>query len=51
MRSIRQSIKDQRFPEFVRSYMNKAYPSGKFPHWILKSLRTVNIDLSSDSKS
>lgn len=45
MRSIRQSIKEQKFPEFVQNYMKKAHPDGKIPQWIIESLQAVNIEL------
>lgn len=45
MRSIRESIKQNRFPEFVKDFMRINYPDGQFPLWIVESLSSVNITL------
>lgn len=45
MRDIRQSIKDQRFPEFVRQFMLGVYPDKNYPSWITNALETVDITL------
>ncbi|XP_063234806.1 queuine tRNA-ribosyltransferase catalytic subunit [Bacillus rossius redtenbacheri] len=46
MRSIRESIKEQKFPEFVRTFMESAYPKKNYPQWIVDALAAVNIQLS-----
>lgn len=45
MKSIRKSITEGRFPEFVREFMKGVYPDGKYPSWIIDSLRAVDIVL------
>ena len=47
MKSIRESIKKQQFPEFVQDFMEKAFPDqGKnYPTWIEDALKSVNIEL------
>lgn len=47
MKSIRESIKENRFPEFVKSFMKKVYPDHQYPKWIRDALHSVNINLSS----
>lgn len=44
MRDIRESIIDQRFPDFVRAFMGKQYPEGA-PQWVVKALRASGIEL------
>jgi queuine tRNA-ribosyltransferase len=45
MRSIRESIEEQRFPEFVCNFMANMYPSKVYPQWIVDALAAVNIHL------
>lgn len=44
MRDIRQAISDDKFPEFVKEYMNELYPEEK-PNWIVEALASVNINI------
>jgi len=44
MRSIRESIIDQRFPEFVRHFMQRHYPDGP-PEWVVCALKAAEIEL------
>lgn len=46
MRDIRESIKKDKFPEFVCSFMNTVYPDRSFPDWVVEALASVNIFLS-----
>ncbi|ROL53080.1 Queuine tRNA-ribosyltransferase catalytic subunit 1 [Anabarilius grahami] len=47
MRSVRQSIIDQRFPEFVKTFMKRMFPSSEqYPSWAVEALQSVNITLS-----
>ncbi|XP_046746763.1 queuine tRNA-ribosyltransferase catalytic subunit [Diprion similis] len=46
MRDIRDSIKEQRFPQFVQKFMSELYPDGEYPTWITEALEAVNIKLS-----
>ena len=43
MRGIRESIEQQRFPEFVCNFMHRMYPSKEYPQWIVDALAAVNI--------
>lgn len=45
MRDIRESIKEQRFPEFIQQYMLDVYPDKEYPPWIISALEAVNITL------
>lgn len=47
MRSMRQSIIDGRFPDFVRTFMKRMFPSPEqYPGWAVDALGTVNITLN-----
>lgn len=43
MRRIRESIKENHFPEFVKSFMKNLYKSDPIPKWIIEALAAVNI--------
>lgn len=43
-RRIRESILEDRYPEFIKEFMNKRY-SEKIPEWIIQALLKVNVDL------
>ena len=45
MKSLRQSIMEDRFPEFVRNFMRDTYPDGEYPEWAVDALASVNIEL------
>ncbi|CAH1117969.1 unnamed protein product [Phaedon cochleariae] len=45
MRGIRDSVREERFPEFVRKFMLDLHPDRDYPSWIRESLSAVNIDL------
>ncbi|TFJ98333.1 Cohesin subunit SA-3 [Platysternon megacephalum] len=46
MRSIRESIVEQRFPQFVRDFMRTMYSSQEqYPPWAVEALASVNITL------
>lgn len=45
MKSIRESIKEQKFPLFVKNFFKTVYPSGTYPKWITDALSAVNIEL------
>lgn len=47
MRSVRQSIIDQRFPEFVKAFMKRMFSSSdQYPSWAVEALQSVNITVS-----
>uniref|UniRef100_H3BAY6 Queuine tRNA-ribosyltransferase catalytic subunit 1 n=1 Tax=Latimeria chalumnae TaxID=7897 RepID=H3BAY6_LATCH len=46
MRSVRESILEQRFPQFVQHFMKTMYGSKeKYPRWAVEALSSVNITL------
>jgi queuine tRNA-ribosyltransferase len=45
MSRIRQSIIDQRFPDFIREFVSYYYQDKDIPQWITNSLKSVNIQL------
>ena len=47
MRDIRESIKQDKFPEFVQIFMKTMFPDNSYPDWVVNSLASVNIILDS----
>lgn len=45
MNGIRDSIKDDKFPQFVREFMKQQYADGVVPSWIIDALNEVGISL------
>ncbi|KAJ1173233.1 hypothetical protein NDU88_005072 [Pleurodeles waltl] len=45
MLSVRESILQQRFPEFVQDFMRTMYGDKKYPRWAIDALASVNITL------
>uniref|UniRef100_A0A3Q1KFW1 Queuine tRNA-ribosyltransferase catalytic subunit 1 n=1 Tax=Anabas testudineus TaxID=64144 RepID=A0A3Q1KFW1_ANATE len=46
MRSVRQSIVEGRFPEFIRTFMKRMFPSrDQYPSWAVDALASINITL------
>lgn len=45
MKDIRQSIVEQRFPEFIKTFMELHYQNETIPTWIKDALKAVNVDL------
>ena len=50
MQSIRQSITEQRFPQFVQEFMNLRFPDGNYDSWAVDALASVNITLKPPSQ-
>ncbi|KAK9762759.1 Queuine tRNA-ribosyltransferase catalytic subunit 1 [Basidiobolus ranarum] len=47
MKKLRQSIVDDRFPDFLREFMYTRYKkSKKYPAWIINALKSVNVELT-----
>lgn len=44
MRDMRTAIEDDKFPEFVKEFMDELYPEEK-PKWIAEALKSVNIEV------
>ncbi|GBM48320.1 Queuine tRNA-ribosyltransferase catalytic subunit 1 [Araneus ventricosus] len=47
LKSIRESILEDRFPQFIEDFMLKMFPSKDFPSWAVDALKAVNIHLPS----
>ena len=47
MRDIRESIKQDKFPEFVQIFMKTMFPDNTYPDWAVNALVSVNITLDS----
>lgn len=45
MRAARESILEQKFPQFVMKFMADMYPTGEYPEWAVEALGSVGIDL------
>ncbi|PSN33026.1 Queuine tRNA-ribosyltransferase catalytic subunit [Blattella germanica] len=45
MRSIRESIENDSFPDYVKNFMLNLFPSKEYPKWIIDALAAVNIHL------
>ena len=45
MRDIRESIKQDKFNEFVQSFMKTMFPDNSYPDWAVNALASVNIIL------
>lgn len=51
MRSIRQSILEKRFVEFVEEFMSRQYPAGDYDQWVVDALASVNISLTTPAQN
>ncbi|XP_058119172.1 queuine tRNA-ribosyltransferase catalytic subunit [Anopheles ziemanni] len=45
MKDMRDAIQEDRFPEFVKSYMAIRFPDNTVPQWIREALAAVNVSL------
>ena len=48
MKNIRESIKEDRFPQFVQDFMARMFPDFSYPVWVVNALQDVNIHLRND---
>lgn len=48
MRSMRQSIIDGRFDEYVQDFFDKQFPEKNYPSWCVDALHVAGIDLKRD---
>eukprot|EP00887_Chlorella_sp_A99_P002668 scaffold6.g2668.t1 len=46
---IREAITEQRYPEFVRQYVARQFPSGDYPEWVVEGCRLAGIELLNGS--
>lgn len=44
---IRDAIREQRYPAFVREYVARQYPAGDYPEWVVEGCRLAGIELGS----
>lgn len=49
-RRIRAAIKEQRLPEWVRSYIAGMFPRGDVPQWVVDALDVAGISLEGIAK-
>lgn len=45
MKSVRESILEDRFPKFIEDFMVKMFPNKDYPGWAVDALKSVNIHL------
>ena len=46
MKNIRESIKEDKFPQFVNDFFHKMFPEKDYPKWAVDALQNVNIHIS-----
>lgn len=51
MRGIRESIKKDKFPEFIQDFMSQMYPESNYPLWAVEALKSVNVELEYGPKN
>ena len=45
MSSVREAIRQDRFPSFVQNFMKMQYPNGQYPQWAVDALLKVGVSL------
>ena len=50
MRSIQQSIIEDRFPDFIEDFFSKMFPDKVYPEWAVEALKKVGVHLKSARK-
>jgi tRNA-guanine family transglycosylase len=45
MKGIRQSIEEDRFPDFIRQFCRDLFPNSDIPQWAVEAFRSVNVEL------
>jgi queuine tRNA-ribosyltransferase len=45
MRSIHNSILEDKFPQFIRNFFSEMYPNMDYPQWAIEALESVNVKL------
>ncbi|KAL4219385.1 Queuine tRNA-ribosyltransferase catalytic subunit 1 [Mactra antiquata] len=46
MRSIQNSIKEDKFPDFIKRFFHVRHPDGHYPEWAVEALKKVNVNLN-----
>ncbi|XP_074655166.1 queuine tRNA-ribosyltransferase catalytic subunit 1-like [Tubulanus polymorphus] len=47
MKQVRQSIIEDRFPQFIQQFLDKLFPKKDYPDWVRNALASVNVKLES----
>ncbi|VDI02118.1 queuine tRNA-ribosyltransferase [Mytilus galloprovincialis] len=50
MKSVHDSIKEDKFPQFIKAFFIQQFPNKDFPQWAIDALDSVNVKLN-DNKS
>eukprot|EP00761_Pharyngomonas_kirbyi_P011194 gb/GECH01011219.1/.p1 GENE.gb/GECH01011219.1/~~gb/GECH01011219.1/.p1 ORF type:complete len:427 (+),score=82.24 gb/GECH01011219.1/:1-1281(+) len=45
MRKIRAAIRENRYPDFVRTFMKQQFPDEQYPQWAVDALNSIDISL------
>ena len=45
MSRIREAMIEERFPDFIKTFVSNFYEEKDIPEWIINSLKSVNIQL------
>merc|ERR1711990_657546 len=48
MRSVREAVVEDRYPDFIRTFMKDMYGDDDYPRWAVDALREVGVDLTSN---
>eukprot|EP00823_Brevimastigomonas_motovehiculus_P007860 TRINITY_DN705_c0_g3_i1.p1 TRINITY_DN705_c0_g3~~TRINITY_DN705_c0_g3_i1.p1 ORF type:complete len:701 (+),score=252.23 TRINITY_DN705_c0_g3_i1:28-2130(+) len=49
MRRLRQSLKEDKFPQFVIAFMERQFPTKKYPRWAKEALAAAGIDIGGEA--
>lgn len=48
MSEMRESIKEDKFPDYVKKFFEKMFPEKDYPAWAVDALKSVQIDFVSN---
>merc|ERR1719219_2691071 len=51
MKSVREAIKQDRYPQFIRQFAKNNYPDGNYPEWATNALKSVGVNLLDNCSS
>ena len=46
MKNIRQAISQDRFPEFIKNFLEENFPEKDYPQWTLNALSAVGVNIN-----
>lgn len=49
MKSVHDSIKEDKFPQFIKAFFIQQFPNKDFPQWAIDALDSVNVKLNVNS--